>query len=91
MHHEDVVQGALRQPSVVEANRQPVKIVRLKKRDMPLQADVCVSFLFVSLRKIFAMNLDPRTLILITIIGAFLMSGGLFTVTRGYLGEIPEL
>lgn len=37
------------------------------------------------------MNLDPRTLILITIIGAFLMSGGLFAVTRGYLGEIPEL
>ncbi|MFZ6751109.1 PAS domain-containing sensor histidine kinase [Undibacterium sp. Ren11W] len=37
------------------------------------------------------MNLDPRTLILITIIGTFLMSGGLFAVTRGYLGAIPEL
>lgn len=34
------------------------------------------------------MNLDPRTIIFLIIIGTMLMGGGLMVVARGYLGEI---
>jgi signal transduction histidine kinase len=34
------------------------------------------------------MKLDPRTIIFIIIIGSLLMSGAMFAVTRGYLGQV---
>ena len=37
------------------------------------------------------MNLDPRTIIFLIILGGILMSIGMFVVSRGYLGQVREL
>ncbi|MES2297586.1 MAG: ATP-binding protein [Pseudomonadota bacterium] len=34
------------------------------------------------------MNLDPRTIIVIIIVGSLMMSGGMYVVTRGYLAQM---